>query len=119
MVNATRDQGTDESSSSIDLQQASYMTMTELVQTSKANSFDLVYQLMFATLQHLEESVKTPTLKGDSLRRLQDLLCGLLQVQLACIGERVDASIGNNIVQLIISLFRQANCVTESGLIAF
>lgn len=107
-MNAGRDQATAETSVSatgVDLQQASYMTMTTLVQHCCTNSYDLVYQLMFATLQHLEQSVKSPQLSGDGLRRLQDLLCGLLQVQLVKIGDRVDASVGNNIIQLIIGIF--------------
>ena len=82
------------------------MTMTTIIQCCCSDSFDLVYQLMLPTLQALEQTVKSPEQTGDRLRRQQDLLCGLLQVQLVHIGERVDAAIGNNIIQLIIGIFR-------------
>lgn len=35
------------------------------------------------------------------------------------IGDKVDATTGNNIIELIKKIFQQANCVTENGLIAF
>lgn len=122
MINANQDEVTAEaaaSSSGVDLQQASYMTVTALIQHCCSDSHDLVYQLMIPTLQALEGTVKSPQHTGDRLRRLQDLLCGLLQVQLVQIGSRVDATVGNNIIQLVIGIFQQANCVTENGLIAF
>ena len=122
MINANQEAQTAEasvSSSGVDLQQASYMTMTTLIQHCCSDSYDFVYQLMIPTLQALEQTVKSPQQTGDRLRRLQDLLCGLLQVQLVKIGDRVDAAIGNNIIQLVIGIFQQANCVTENGLIAF
>lgn len=74
------------------------MTMTTIIQHCCSDSYDLVYQLMIPTLQTLEQTVKSPQQTGDRLRRLQDLLCGLLQVQLVKIGERVDAAVGNNII---------------------
>lgn len=93
------------SSSGVDLQQASYMTMTTLIQHSCSDSYDVVYQILIPTLQELEQTVASPKYTGDRLRRFQDLLCGLLQVQLVKIGDKVDAATGNNIISLVIRIF--------------
>lgn len=49
----------------------------------------------------------------------QDLLCGLLQVIMIKVGNRVDPQLSKQIIELIILLFKQNNRVTSGGLIAY
>lgn len=50
---------------------------------------------------------------------LQDSLCGLMQVILIKVGHRVEKPLADNMIAMIINLFKQAEKVTENGLIAF
>ena len=50
---------------------------------------------------------------------LQDSLCGLMQVILIKVGHNVEKPLADNMIQTIIALFKQAEKVTENGLIAF
>jgi len=74
------------------------MTMTTVIQHCCAESHDLVYNLILPALQALEETVKSPQTTGEKLKTQQDLLCGLIQVQLVKIGERVTPDMGKNII---------------------
>jgi len=71
---------------------------------------------MIPILQRLEQTL---TLSNDKASHLQDLLCGLLQVILIKVGYMIEKPLAQNIVQMIIQLFKQAEKVTENGLIAF
>mmetsp|Transcript_8492 Transcript_8492/g.14279 ORF Transcript_8492/g.14279 Transcript_8492/m.14279 type:complete len:310 (+) Transcript_8492:1634-2563(+) len=74
---------------------------------------------MIEALKQLELTVSNPNLSSEKAGSLQDLLCGLVQVVLIRIGDLVMAPLAENIIQVIISIFKQAQKVTESGLIAF
>ena len=60
---------------------------------------------MLPTLQALEASINSPDLTGADLKNQQDLLCGLIQVQLVKIGDKIGNDMANKIIDLIISLF--------------
>jgi hypothetical protein len=53
------------------------------------------------------------------VKDLQDYLCGLLQIMLVKVGDRVDDITANNIVVLLTNIFKKQNRVLESGLIAY
>ena len=103
----------------VDLAQASYVAMTTLVQNSCSDSNDVIYQLMIPTLQTLEQTLDTAAMGLEKANHMQDLLCGLLQVILIKVGPMVEKPLAANIIQVIIRLFKQADKVTENGLIAF
>lgn len=50
---------------------------------------------------------------------IQDSLCNLLQAILMKVGHRVEKPLADNMIQMIIDLFKQAEKVTDNGLIAF
>lgn len=103
------------------MNQASYITITSLIQNSCPDSDGITYELLIPTLQHLETSIKVsdPTMDSATLATMQDLLCGLLQVIMVKVGNRVDQGLSKQIIELLILLFKQNNRVTEGGLIAY
>jgi len=50
---------------------------------------------------------------------IQDSLCNLLQAILMKVGHKVEKPLADNMIQMIIDLFKQAEKVTDNGLIAF
>jgi len=46
-------------------------------------------------------------------------LCGILQVVLVSVGDKIEPELGENIIKLITTLFKTSGKVTESGLIAY
>ena len=47
------------------------------------------------------------------------MLCGMIQVIMAKVGQEVDDNTGEKIVQLLIMMFQSVQKVTESGLLAY
>jgi hypothetical protein len=100
--------------------QASFVTITTMVQNSTTNSIPTIYELMIPVLQKLEQTVNADQAAGlDKASTLQDLLCGCLQVILIKVGHLVEPALASNIILVIIKMFKQAEKVTENGLIAF
>lgn len=116
MQNSQRE---DYAGTGVDLVQASYVAMTSLVQNSCSDSNDVIYELMIPILQTLEQTLNLNVMSLEKANHMQDALCGLIQVILIKVGTMVEKPLAANIVQVIISLFKQAEKVTENGLIAF
>ena len=67
----------------------------------------------------LQQSYTNSDQDADSqLRQYQENICALLQVILAKVGSELSQEQINQILDSIIRLFKQANAVTEYGLIA-
>ena len=103
----------------IDLMQASYVALTSLVQNSCVNTNEITYQLMIEVLKDLEQTLNLQIMTLEKANQVQDLLCGLVQVILIRVGPMIQEPLAANIIQVIIQLFKQAEKVTENGLIAF
>lgn len=103
--------------SGVDLTLTSYVTMTTVVQSSCEATNDITYELLIPTLQKLESTLD-PELSTERAAYQQDLLCGLVQVMLVKIGYKATKPLVTNIVMVVIRLFKQAEKVTENGLIA-
>lgn len=86
----------------VDLQQASYNTITSLIQNSCSGSAQITFQLLVPILKTLENSL-APELKGNERNNdLQDLLCGVLQVSIIKAGSLISKSEADKILNLII-----------------
>ena len=99
--------------------QASYVALTSLVQNSCVNTNEITYQLMIEVLKDLEQTLNLQIMTLEKANQVQDLLCGLVQVILIRVGPMIQEPLAANIIQVIIQLFKQAEKVTENGLIAF
>lgn len=108
---------TDFQGTGVDLTLTSYVAMTTVVQSSSETTDEITYELLIPTLQKLESSLD-PELSPERAAYLQDLLCGLVQVMLVKIGYKATKPLVTNIVMVVIRLFKQAEKVTENGLIA-
>ena len=58
--------------------QASYTTMTSLVENACSSSTEVIYQLLIPALQTLEQSLNQQTVSPEKAKNMQDLLCGLI-----------------------------------------
>lgn len=74
---------------------------------------------MIEILKELELTLNLQNMSLARANQVQDLLCGLVQVILIRVGPLVQDQLAANIIQVIIQLFKQAEKVTENGLIAF
>lgn len=115
-LNAKREDGIEQG---INLAQSSYIALTSVVQNSCVQSVNESFQLLIVVLQELEKTLTPNAMGHERAVQLQDLLCGLVQVILIRVDEKVDEETAKKIIILIIQLFKQAQKVTESGLIAF
>lgn len=113
VANANRD---DFVGTGVDLTQASYVALITLVQNSCVSSEPITYQLLLEIFNRLQATLD---LSKERATTLQDSLCGLMQVILIKVGHRVEKPLAENMIQTIINLFKQAEKVTENGLIAF
>lgn len=73
---------------------------------------------MIPILERLNTTLNNQ-MSSDKASYTQDLLCGLLQVILIKVGPMIQMPLAINIIQIIIQIFKQAEKVTENGLIAF
>lgn len=94
---------------------ASYGALAALCQNSCEQSLPLIQQMLMPILNQLEQTLQFT----DHSQKLQDLLCGLVQVIMMKVGDNIDDETGNKIVQLIIMIFKNLQKVTENGLIAY
>lgn len=102
--NTTRD---DFVGTGIDLMQASFVTITTMVQNSTTGSIPTIYQLMVPILQKLEQTVNSEMAAGqEKASTMQDLLCGCLQVILIKVGHLVEPALASNIILVIIKMFK-------------
>lgn len=53
----------------------------------------------------LEQTISNPVGDGKRIKDQQDMLCGLIQVIMAKVGDQVDNTTGEKIVQLLILVF--------------
>jgi len=74
---------------------------------------------MVEILKMLEQTLNPAVMNINKANHLQDCLCGLLQVTLIKVGHSIEKPLAANIIHLIVELFKQAEKVTENGLIAF
>ena len=78
--------------------QASYTTMTTLVENACSSSSDVIYELLFPALNALEQSLSQQSMSPDKAKNLQDLLCGLIQVCLVRAGSKVQPDLSGKII---------------------
>lgn len=94
LANAARDDSLEGNS---DLMNASYQTMTDLVQCACTDSNEIIFQLLVPILQLLEQTLNPQNISPEVAIRHQDLLCGLIQVCLVQVGQMVTAALAQNI----------------------
>ncbi len=75
MENSARE---DFAGTGVDLIQASYVTITTMVQNSCQESITIIYQLMIPILQKLEGTLNVEAIGAEKAAHMQDLLCGVL-----------------------------------------
>mmetsp|Transcript_21705 Transcript_21705/g.33430 ORF Transcript_21705/g.33430 Transcript_21705/m.33430 type:complete len:223 (-) Transcript_21705:498-1166(-) len=115
LLNASREDG---QQYGVNLCQASYSTLINMVQFSSSSNDAVIYEIMIEVLKTLERTV-APGISIEKASSIQDSLSGLVQVCLVNIGSMIEPSLAGNIIHVIIQMFTQADTVTENGLIAF
>lgn len=53
----------------------------------------------------LEQTISNPVGDSKRVKDQQDMLCGMIQVIMAKVGNQVDSTVGEKIVQLLILMF--------------
>lgn len=102
ILNAERE---DYQGTGVDLTQASYVTMTTMIQNSCSNSVPIINMMLIPILQKIEATLDSSKVSQEKAQHLQDCFCGLLQVILIKVGHQVDPQLASNIITMIIKLF--------------
>ena len=69
------------------------------------DSYPVLYEMLLPILQALESASSENELDPQKSIDLQDYLCGVLQVILVKVGQKVSAEEGPKIVALLIAIF--------------
>lgn len=75
--------------------------------------------MLLPVLQLIEQTLDESKFGEKRTKEFQDYLSGLLQIILVKVGHKIDDTMANNIVKLLITIFQHLKRVTENGLIAF
>lgn len=119
-MNAAREDGTD---SGVNLLENSYVAFSTMVQFSGSQSNESTTLVLLPILQKLEVTVNEPGQPGvyipvtPQISSLQDAFASIVQTILMKIGPTVQPNMCQNIVAMVISIFKQHGSVTEAGLI--